>query len=228
MITQIYSLQTLEEALDCVEAGVDTIGLAAGTDKDLPAELSLEEGKRIFDAVRGRIERVALAVADEPGPIYDMVRALRPDAVQVCGGTFAATPEFCRTVKEVCPGIRVIQAVGVTGPEAVPLAVRYGEYCDTLILDSVDPAIAGIGAAGIVNDWNICAEIVRATACQVILAGGLGPDNVAEAIEKVRPWGVDSFTKTSVRLPDGSTRKDPELVRRFVENAKKAAERLGL
>lgn len=228
MKTQIYSLQTVQEALDCVAAGVDYIGLASGTNANLPAEISLDEGGRIFDAVRGKIKCIALVVADTPEPIYDTVRVLQPDAVQVCGNNFMATPEFCTEVKKVCPGIEVIQAIGITGREAIPLAAQYGMYCDSLILDSVDPSIAGIGAAGFVNDWDICAEIVRNTDCKVILAGGLGPDNVAEAIEKVRPWAVDSLTRTSRKLPDGGMEKDPALVRAFVKNALAAAQKLGL
>lgn len=228
MITQIYSLQTVQEAQDCVAAGVDYIGLASGTNANLPAELTLEEGKEIFDAVRGKIKCVSLVVADGPEEIYETVRYLQPDAVQVCGNVYMATPEFCREVKEICPGIEVIQAIGITGREAIPLAVEYGDHCDSLILDSVDPNIAGIGAAGFVNDWDVCAEIVKSTGCKVILAGGLGPDNVAEAIEKVRPWAVDSLTRTSRKNPDGSMEKDPALVRAFVENAKEAAKRLGL
>ena len=51
MITQIYSIQTKEEALACVRAGADYFGLAAGTGKGLPAELTLPQAKEIFDAV---------------------------------------------------------------------------------------------------------------------------------------------------------------------------------
>jgi phosphoribosylanthranilate isomerase len=55
----------------------------------------------------------------------------------------------------------------------------------------------------------------------VILAGGLSPENVAEAIRQVHPWGVDSLTKTNEVLGEGKFRKDLERVRLFVERAKK-------
>ena len=58
----------------------------------------------------------------------------------------------------------------------------------------------------------------------MILAGGLSPENVAEAIEVVRPWAVDSLTRTD--LPGGRRQKDPERVRAFVRNARTAAARL--
>lgn len=228
MITQIYSLQTIDEALDCVAAGVDYIGLAAGNNAGLPAEISLEQGKKVFDAVRGKIKCVALTVADSPEPIYGIIQFLRPDVVHLCGNVYYADEAFCEKAKALVPGIEILQAIGITGPEAVGQAERYGAFCDTLILDSVDPGIAGIGAAGVVNDWDICAEIVRRVQCKVIVAGGLGPDNVADAVRATRPWGVDSLTRTSTTLPDGTSRKDAEKVRRFVENAQKAATDLGI
>ncbi|MDR1209074.1 MAG: phosphoribosylanthranilate isomerase [Clostridiales bacterium] len=228
MFTQIYSIQTVEEALECVRAGVDYIGVASGTGAGLPAEISLEQGRAVFDAARGRIGLVALTVADGPDPIYEMARALDPDVVHLCGNNYAADPAFCADIRRVCPGILVEQAISVTGPEAVDKAEYFASFCDTLILDSSDPNISGIGASGIVNDWDVCAKIVKRVKCRVILAGGLGPDNVAEAIAAVRPWGVDSMTRTNRALPDGSVRKDAEKVRAFVRAAREAALKWGL
>lgn len=225
MITQIYSIRTIEEARACIEAGADFIGIAAGTDANLPAEITLEKGREIFEFIGGRAGKVLLTVADSPEPIYRAVKTLRPDVVQLCGNRYAATPEFCEKAKKISPGLIVLQAVGITGPEAIEQAVRYSRFCDRLILDSVDPCIPGIGAAGFVNDWGICGQIVERAFCPVILAGGLGPDNVAQAVREVRPWGVDSLTKTN---KDGKMEKDGEKIRLFVENARRAARELGL
>lgn len=231
MITQIYSIQSVQEALDCIAAGVDYIGVAAATHMHLPAEVSLETGQQIFNAIGSKAKKVALTVASSPEPIYRVIEQLQPDVIHVCGNHYFADAEFARTARSIRPGIDVLQAVPVTRPEAIHEAEHYAAFCDSIILDSVDPAIAGIGAAGVVHDWSISAEICRRLeklGCRVILAGGLGPDNVADAIRQVRPWGVDSFTRTSIRLPDGSSRKDPTLVRLFVERAKEAAEELGI
>lgn len=64
-----------------------------------------------------------------------------------------------------------MQAIAVTGPEAVDEALAYEPMVDYILLDSVDPAIAGVGAAGIIHDWEVSAAIVRATKVPVILAG---------------------------------------------------------
>ena len=75
--------------------------------------------------------------------------------------------------------------------------------------------VPGVGAAGEVNDWNIDRQIVDMVDVPVILAGGLGPDNVAQAIEAVRPDGVDSLTKTSDKENGELVRKNIEKVREF-------------
>ncbi|MBO4919450.1 MAG: phosphoribosylanthranilate isomerase [Erysipelotrichaceae bacterium] len=222
MITQIYSIQTVEEALDCVEAGADYIGLAIDTGAGLPNQVSVEQAKLIFDAIGNRAKKVLIVVTDSDEPIYEPLVYLKPDVIHLCGYDFKATEDFVKKVKELVPGIEVLQAIGVEDESSIEEAVYYSTFCDTLILDSVDRNINGIGAAGFTNDWDIDAEIVRLARCKVILAGGLSPDNVEEAILKVRPWGVDSFTKTSDVFPDGTSRKNKEKVKAFIQNAGKA------
>ena len=222
MITQIYSIQTPEEALRCVEAGADYIGVAVTTGMHLPAEVSVEACKVIYDTIGQRAKKVLIVVTDTDAPIYEPLKALEPDVIHICGYDYAATPEFVKKAKELCPGVEVLQAIAMDGPQALSRARYFASFCDTLILDSVDPSIGGIGAAGVTHDWALSAAIVKSVPCKVILAGGLGPDNVAAAIRAVRPWGVDSFTRTSDKAPDGSSRKNPEKVRAFVENARAA------
>ena len=113
-----------------------------------------------------------------------------------------------------------MQAISMTGPEALEAAQAYQGVADYLILDTQAPDIAGIGASGITHDWNISREIVQMIDRPVILAGGLGPENVARAIEEVDPWGVDSLTHTNLQLPDGGFKKDLEKIKAFVQAAK--------
>ena len=226
MITQIYSIQTTEEALACVEAGADYIGLAVDTGADLPSQVSLEKAKEIFQAIGNRAKKVLICVTKSDAPLYEPVAYLKPDVIHICGYDYEADEGFVKRIKEICPGIEVLQAVGIEDESSIEKAVYFSTFCDTIILDSVDRRINGIGAAGITNDWDIDAKIVKLAKCKVILAGGLGPDNVREAILKVRPWGVDSFTKTSDIFPDGSSRKNIGKVKAFIENAKKAFEEI--
>ena len=219
---QIYSIQTVDEALQCVQAGAEAIGVAVATGANLPAEVPEATCAEIFAALEGRAQRVLLVVTQTEEETVEYVRRLQPDILQLCGNRLPATPEFAAQCRAVRPGLRVLQAVGVDGPEAIDRAKYFAGFCDMLILDSIAPGIAGIGAAGRTHDWSIDAEIVRSVPCHVVLAGGLDAENVRAAIEAVRPWGVDSFTRTSDRLPDGGSRKNIEKVRAFVQAAREA------
>lgn len=219
---QIYSIQTVEEALQCVQAGAEAIGVAVATGANLPAEVPEATCAEIFAALEGRAQRVLLVVTQTEEETVEYVRRLQPDILQLCGNRLPATPEFAAQCRAVRPGLRVLQAVGVDGQKAIDRAKYFAGFCDMLILDSIAPGIAGIGAAGRTHDWSIDAEIVRSVPCPVVLAGGLDAENVRAAIEAVRPWGVDSFTRTSDRLPDGGSRKNIEKVRAFVQAAREA------
>ena len=115
-----------------------------------------------------------------------------------------------------------MQAISVSGADALEVALSYQEVADYLILDTQAPDIAGIGASGVTHDWNISRRIIQELKIPVILAGGLSPRNVAEAIDFVQPWAVDSLTHTNHYLPEGGFRKDLNKIREFVQAAKGA------
>ena len=80
----------------------------------------------------------------------------------------------------------------------------------------LDTPSAGYGGSGTTCDWSLAAEAAREL--PIVLAGGLGPENVAEAVRSVRPWAVD--VASGVEATPG--RKDPEKLRLFIERAKEA------
>lgn len=225
MITQIYTMQTVEEALAVADAGVDYIGVTPSA-RGLPGEIDFATARAIVDALAGRAQRVALSVEPDPDAILAMVAAVRPDVLHLCGDIAKVTPEVVATLRasleRACPGIKVLQAIPMTGPEALSHVAAFEPVADMFILDSVAPHIGGIGAAGVTHDWAISARIVQGTARPVILAGGLSADNVARAVAAVRPWGVDSLTHTSRPLAAGGFRKDIEKVAAFVRAALEA------
>jgi phosphoribosylanthranilate isomerase len=97
------------------------------------------------------------------------------------------------------------------------IAQSYEGIADFLLLDSYRASDRQIGALGLTHDWTISRRMVELVRTPVILAGGLGPDNIADAIRAVLPAGVDSKTKTDL---DGSHAKDLDRVRRFHEVAR--------
>jgi len=218
-VIQIYTMQTVAEALAVAQLGVDRIGVTP-SERGLPGEISAAASREIADAVRGAATVSALTVESDVEQIAAMIESVRPDVLHLCGPTDAVTPTEIIDLRRRFPELEIMQAIAVTGPDAVGVAQRYAEVADSLILDSVTPDIDGIGAAGIVHDWEVSRAVVEAVSIPVILAGGLSPTNVADAIRAVRPWGVDSLTHTNRPLPSGGFRKDLELIADFVEAAK--------
>lgn len=215
MITQIYSIQTVEEALACIAAGADRIGVLVGEPGGkFPCAVSEERCSEIYQAVGNHAVRVLISVKDNPEDILKETELLRPDVLHLCAN-YDGNPAFRRELKERIPGVLLMEAVGVEDETAIAEAERKSEFADILILDSVSKTVPGVGAAGVTHDWSIDERIVRKVNVPVILAGGLGVDNVAQAIEKVHPAGVDSLTKTSVKKDGVILHKDIDLVRRF-------------
>lgn len=220
MKIQIYTMQTPEEAQAVVEAGVDHVGVTPAS-RGLPGEIDFDTARAIFAAVGKRAVKVALSVEDDPDAITALVFAVQPDVLHLCGLAGAVPPETVRALRARLPGVAIMQAVSVTGPEAIETALAYQDVSDYLILDTQAPTIAGIGASGQTHDWTISRQIVERVRIPVILAGGLSPENVTQAIRAVRPWGVDSLTHTN-RLVPGGFRKDIDRVRQFVAAARGA------
>jgi phosphoribosylanthranilate isomerase len=220
---QIYTMQTPDEARAVAASGVDHLGLTP-SDRGLPGEIDFATARAICEAVGSSAVKVALSVESDLEAIEAMVRAVRPDVLHLCGLAGEVSPDAVRKLRTRLPGLAIMQAVSVAGPEAIQTALEYQEVAEYLILDTQAADIAGIGASGQTHDWNISREIVRRVRIPVILAGGLSPENVAAAVRAVQPWGVDSLTHTNRSLPGGGFVKDLERVRQFVAAARGAAE----
>jgi phosphoribosylanthranilate isomerase len=212
---QIYTMQSVEEAVAVAQAGVDHVGVTP-SDRGLPGEVSVESASEICRAVEGIAISVALSVESDLTEVEKMVQAVEPDILHLCGPTGSVDPRDVAILRARLPDVAIMQAIAVTGPESLEEALSYASVADFLILDSVSPDIEGVGAAGIVHDWAVSADIVNAVDIPVVLAGGLSPLNVDAAIAAVRPWGVDSLTHTNRMVADGGFRKDLGLVNEFV------------
>jgi phosphoribosylanthranilate isomerase len=219
MIVQLYTMQSPEEALACVAAGADHVGITPP--QGLPGELpTLAAMRDIVVAVGDRARCVALTVDMDPLQVITMVEVVRPAIVHLCPLAEQTSPRAVASLRARLPGIPIMQAVSVTGPESIAIARAFAEVADILILDTQARGIGGIGASGTTHDWSVSRAIVESVRVPVILAGGLSPDNVAEAIRAVVPWGVDSLTHTNEVLADGGFRKDMARVAAFVAAAR--------
>lgn len=223
MNIQIYTMQSVEEARAVLATGVDHIGVTP-SQIGLPGEVDFATARAIVQAVGSAAVCVALSVDSDPEAIVSMVRAVQPDILHLCAlDADKLSPAAVGALRRRLPGVQIMQAISVAGPEATKVALAYQPVVDYLILDTQAADIAGIGASGQTHDWEISRAIVQQVDIPVILAGGLSPENVAEAIQVVRPWGVDSLTHTNRSLPGGGFCKDIQRVQQFNAAARGAA-----
>jgi len=144
-----------------------------------------------------------------PDRAVELVRRVGPDAVQVHGGLSPGDLAYLRSAVSA----RVVRAVDADEPAA---ARRNDDVADALLVDSATPE--GGGGTGRTHDWDRTADLAAELDSPVVLAGGLTPDNVAEAVATVDPFAVD--VASGVEREGGV--KDHDAVAAFVENARRA------
>lgn len=200
MFVKICGITNEDDALLAVAMGADAVGfIFAPSTRQVAAQ-------QVYDITR-RLPPEILTVGvfrdEHPQRVIDTVNRSGVKAAQLHGH------ETVGMVAEVAEQIRwVIKAVVAGSPDAK----RVAEYATDLIL--VDAPTPG---AGQVFDWSLVNDIPEGP--RLILAGGLDPDNVANAVERVRPWGVD--VASGVERSPG--RKDPLKLKAFIERARSAS-----
>jgi len=195
MLTQIYEVSTPSEADAISGLGIDHVGVLVGNGA-FPRERSVHEATAILAAIRASSKSLALFLSADFALIEQMARELRPMIIHLGASTELLRPKNVVDLRKVLPNILFMRSVPVTGSESIATAKSYDGIVDFILLDSHREGDTQIGALGVTHDWNISRSIVETVQTPAILAGGLGPDNVAEAILAVRPAGVDSKTRT--------------------------------
>ena len=215
MIVQIYETQHASEARALETVGVDHIGVLVGQGR-YARELRPAQARRIFEGIT-KARRVALSLADDLEEVIEVVAQTVPDILHLGTVPEALGPEAVVTLKSRFPDLTLMRTIPVIDEQSLLLAQQYDGLVNYLLLDTYQPGETQVGATGAPHDWDLSRRIVRSVQTPVILAGGLGPQNVAAAIRAVRPAGVDSKTHTD---QDGGPCKDIEQVRALVRIAK--------
>ena len=215
MLIQIYEVSTTEEARSLCRIGVDHVGVLIGKG-EFPREQALETATTIAGVVHPPSKLSALFLTADIPLIEAWAKKLQPAILHLGAAPELLDPNNVAVLKRKLPDIRLMRSIPVIGEASIALARSYEGIADFLLLDSHRESDRQIGALGVIHDWAISRRIAGAVKVPVILAGGLGPDNVADAIRAVRPAGVDSKTKTD---REGSDQKDLDRVRRFLEAA---------
>ncbi len=222
MIIQIYAIVSEEDAEALCKLGVDHIGLVVNWKGDSEKGIvSVKKAKSIIDVVKdyGKIATVILDTTETAG-VRKYVKELEPDIVHICSKLSISELSTMNNMLDEL-GVQLMYAVPVKDKSSIDEALSVQPYVDFIMLDSPfqsNQMPGFVGATGRTHDWNISAEIVSLSYKPVILGGGLSPENVQDAIKKVRPAGVDA--KTSLDVPGGNGRKDLKKVKKFVEKVR--------
>jgi len=225
MLIQIYAFTRISEAQQAAELGVDHIGFIAGDYGLVPGELSFVQARQLAAAVESNrrlpvgVHSVALTMATEVDEILRMAAAVEPDIIHISTDPWQVGVGAMEELRaRLSPRIKLMKAIPVGGEETLQLAREFTPLCDFLLLDTKIHGMPGVGATGRTHDWAISRRIVELVSIPVILAGGLAPENVNQAIALVQPAGVDSNTSTN--RPGDPVNKDMERIRRFVSAAR--------
>lgn len=182
-----------EEAEMAIAAGALAVGLvgempngpgpiADETIKKIAAQVHARHGDKIWTTLltsRTDGEAIAAHVADTGVNSVQIVDDPAPGAYEV--------------IRQVHPEIRILQVIHVEDESAIDAARFAAEGADIILLDSGKPSARErtLGGTGDTHDWLVSRKIVEAVTGPVFLAGGLNPENVKDAIQAVRPFGVD-------------------------------------
>ncbi|MDR3609721.1 MAG: phosphoribosylanthranilate isomerase [Ignavibacteriaceae bacterium] len=205
------------EARMLMQCGVDYLGfpLRLPVNKD---DLTEEQAIDVIKEIVHPFKAVLISYLDDAKEIIRFCDKLNVKVVQLHG---KIAPEELEIIKLLRPDIEIIKSLVVFGnnySELEKSVNSLSSYVDYFITDTFDPVTGASGATGKTHDWNISRKLVEYSPKPIILAGGLNPLNVRQAILEIKPAGVD--VHSGVEAPDG--RKDYNLVKKFVFESKQA------
>ena len=172
-----------------IEQGASAVGLVSAMPSGpgpIPESLIAE----IAATIPPGVSSFLLTCQQDAASIIDQQRRLRVNTIQICDRLHDGAH---RELRDALPGVSLVQVVHVTGPESVEEAIAVAPHVDAVLLDSGNQSltIKELGGTGRTHDWSLSRQIREAIDVPLFLAGGLKPQNVADAIREVQPFGVD-------------------------------------
>jgi phosphoribosylanthranilate isomerase len=193
---KICGITNLEDALVAQKAGADFLGFIFA---ESPRRVSVKTANIIIKKISPKVKIVALFVNETEENVKGAIAKLkRVDILQFHGDE---TPEYCSRFK----GRKVIKAIRVKNKSSLK-AIKEYKGVDYILLDTYSKTT--YGGTGKTFNWELAKEAKR-YGIPIFLSGGLNPDNVKEAIKKVKPFAVD--VSSGVEISPG--KKDPKLIR---------------
>lgn len=217
MRVKICGIRTEKDVQAVVDADADAAGFLVGQVHPSPDFILPSTAGRLAKRLPPYVSPVLVTHLTEPEAIKELVDKSGINTIQLHGGS---SIEEVDVLRKILPWhCKLILTAHVIGDGVEPDFEPYLPFIDAILLDSFNKDTGQYGGTGVPHNWLVSQRIVRNSRKPVILAGGLNPDNVKEAIQAVRPYGVDANSglrdeKTSGRCPKRCSA--------FVVNAKNA------
>ncbi|MBW1992779.1 MAG: phosphoribosylanthranilate isomerase [Deltaproteobacteria bacterium] len=199
---KICGITNLADALLAAGLGAHALGFIFY--EKSPRYVAPDEARQIIRQLPPFVATVGVFVDEDPGRVREIASLAGLDWLQLHG---SESPDYCRGLSA-----RVIKGFRVKGEEISAQVRAYQGTVQAFLLDAYRPGTPG--GTGATFDWHLAKQVKRYG--PIILAGGLNPENVAEAIRTVRPWAVD--VASGVEASPG--KKDRQKLREFIETVK--------
>jgi phosphoribosylanthranilate isomerase len=206
---KICGITSLKDLLMATEAGADAVGFVVDVPQS-PRNLSINEAKKLMRSTPIFVETVAVIVPQDLSHLEKIHKNLNPNVIQIHGSSC-----LYKDIRDRFPDALLIGAIQAKSDLKIDAIIEAADAFDAILLDSY---VSGkCGGTGRTHDWEISKDVKEAIRPKpLILAGGLRPENVREAISMVKPYAVDvsSGVELSPRV------KDRKKVFEFIKNAK--------
>jgi phosphoribosylanthranilate isomerase len=197
---KICCIASFEEAQTAIECGASAVGLVSEMPSG-PGVISEELIAEIAARVPPPVATFLLTCRQDAEAIVEQQRKCRVNTIQLCD---RVASDVYTELRARLPGVSLVQVIHVAGEESFDEALTAARHVDAVLLDSGNQSLAvkELGGTGRTHDWRVSRSVVEASPVPVFLAGGLRPENVAEAVAQVRPFGLDvcSGVRTEGRL----------------------------
>ena len=189
---KICCIRSVAEAWTAIRHGASALGLVSSMPSG-PGVIPDDDIATIAAAVPPPVATFLLTCRQDAASIVEQQRRLRTTTVQVCD---RLEKDGYTALRKALPGVRLVAVVHVTGPASVDEAKAVGGHADAVLLDSGRPdlAVKELGGTGRRHDWALSRRIREELDVPVFLAGGITPENAAEAVAAVGPFGIDVCT----------------------------------
>ena len=218
---QIAGITDKEETEMLLDCGVEYLGfpLRLPVNKEDLTEVS---AGRIISGLPLSTHGILITYLSNAEDIKALCKKIGTNIIQLHGDI---TIDELIKLKRTFPESRIIKSLIVVKnsvEELLNSINSFEKFVDAFITDTYNPQTGATGATGLTHDWKISRVLVEHSQKPIILAGGLTPENVYDAIIKVRPAGVDTHTG----VEDDSGRKNKSKVIKFIEEARKGFDKI--